>query len=234
MAGEGNPHDQSGCAAARRAGFRSAKTTTKPLPIQLPRWCRAGRLEQQGRVKPTYFKSAEAFRAWLKTYHVNVTELWIGFYKKDSGKGGITYAKALDEALCFGWIDGIRKRVDELRFAQRFTPRKPTSVWSRINVGHVKRLTKSGRMKPAGLKAFAARSAAKTGVYSFENRPKEFSPALQRQFQSDRTAWEFFQQQPPGYRRLACFFVMSAKQEPTRQRRLARLIADSKQGRRMV
>jgi uncharacterized protein YdeI (YjbR/CyaY-like superfamily) len=184
--------------------------------------------------KPTYFKSADAFRAWLETNHASVTELWIGFYKKDSGKGGITYAEALDEALCFGWIDGVRKRVDELSFTQRFTPRKSTSVWSLINVGHVKRLTKAGRMKPPGLKAFALRSAAKTGIYSFENRPKELSPEMQRQFKSDKAAWEFFQKQPPGYRRLASFFVMSAKQEETRQRRLVRLIADSKQGRRMV
>lgn len=185
-------------------------------------------------MKPTYFKSPGAFRAWLEASHANASELWVGIYKKDSGRVGLTYAEALDEALCFGWIDGIRKRVDELSFSQRFTPRKPASVWSLINVGHVKRLTKAGRMKPAGLKAFAARTAAKTGVYSFENRPKELSPEFQRQFKSNKVAWEFFQKQPPGYRRLASFFVMSAKQEETRQRRLARLITASRSGRRLT
>jgi uncharacterized protein YdeI (YjbR/CyaY-like superfamily) len=184
-------------------------------------------------VKPKHFKSAADFRNWLKANHASTREVWVGFYKKASGKGGVTYAEALDEALCFGWIDGVRKRVDELSFTQRFTPRQPTSNWSLINIRHVKRLKTAGRMMPAGLKAFAARSSAKSGVYSFENRPRELSRALQRQFKSDRAAWDFFQQQPPGYRRLACFFVMSAKQEETRQRRLARLMSDSKQGRRL-
>ncbi len=184
-------------------------------------------------MKPKHFKSTADFRNWLKANHANTSELWVGFYKKASGKGGITYAEALDEALCFGWIDGVRKRVDELSFTQRFTPRKPTSNWSLINIRHVERLKTADRMMPAGLKAFAARSAAKSGVYSFENKPRELSPALQRQFKSDQAAWDFFQQQPPGYRRLACFFVMSAKQEETRQRRLARLMSDSKQSRRL-
>lgn len=184
-------------------------------------------------VKLKYFKSAADFRTWLAANHASVTELWLGIYKKDSGKISITYAEALDEALCFGWIDGVRKRVDELSFMQRFTPRKPKSIWSLINIGHVKRLTKAGRMMPAGEQAFAARTAARSGVYSFENRPRELSPQLQRQFRSDKAAWEFFQQQPPGYRRLMAFWVMSAKQEETRQRRLAQLMSDSKQGRRV-
>jgi len=184
-------------------------------------------------MKLKYFKSAADFRAWLEVNHSGVTELWLGFYKKDSGKGGITYAEALDEALCFGWIDGIRKRVDALSFTQRFTPRKPKSIWSLINIGHVTRLKKAGRMKPAGLKAFAARTDAKSGVYSFENKPRELSPELVREFKANKAAWEFFQQQPPGYRRLISFWVMSAKQEETRQRRLAQLMSDSKQGRRL-
>jgi len=185
-------------------------------------------------VKLKYFKSAVEFRAWLEINHASTTELWLGFYKKDSGKGGITYAEALDEALCFGWIDGLKKRVDELSFTQRFTPRKPKSIWSLINLGHVKRLTKARRMKPAGLKAFAARTAGKTGVYSFENKVRELSLEFQRRFKSDQAAWEFFRQQPPGYRRVASFWVMSAKQEETRDRRLAQLMSDSKQGRRRV
>ena len=184
-------------------------------------------------MKLKYFKSAADFRTWLEANHACTTELWLGIYKKDSGKVSITYAEALDEALCFGWIDGVRKRVDELSFTQRFTPRKPTSVWSLINIGHVERLTKLGRMMPAGLKAFAARTAAKSGIYSFENRPRELSPELQRQFKSDKAAWKFFEQQPPGYQRLMAFWVMSAKQDETRARRLAQLISDSKRGRRV-
>ena len=139
----------------------------------------------------------------------------------------------MDEALCFGWIVGVRKRVDEVSFTQRFTPRKPASNWSLINIRHVERLKKTRRMRPVGLKAFAARTQEKTGVYSFENKPRELSPALRRQFKSDPAAWKFFQQQPPGYRRVTSFYVMSAKQEDTRQRRLARLMADSKRGRRL-
>ncbi|HEX5219670.1 MAG TPA: YdeI/OmpD-associated family protein [Verrucomicrobiae bacterium] len=184
-------------------------------------------------MKLKYFKSAADLRAWLEVNHDRATELWLGIYKKDSGKVSITYAEALDEALCFGWIDGVRKRVDELSFTQRFTPRKPTSVWSLINIGHVERLTKAGRMMPSGLKAFAARTAAKSGIYSFENRPRGLSPELQRQFKSDKAAWKFFEQQPPGYRRVMIFWVMSAKRDETRLRRLARLIADSKCGRRV-
>lgn len=184
-------------------------------------------------MKLRYFKSATDFRAWLEANHASTTELFVGFYKKDSGKVGITYAEAVDEALCFGWIDGIKKRVDEVSYTHRFTPRKPKSNWSLINIGHVTRLTKAGRMKPTGLKAFAARTDARSGVYSFENRPRELSPELERQFKSDKTAWEFFQQQPPGYRRVASFWVMSAKQDETRERRLAQLMADSKQGRRL-
>lgn len=184
-------------------------------------------------MKVKHFKSASDFRAWLESNHASKAELWVGFYKKDSGKGGLTYTEALDEALCFGWIDGVRKRVDELSFTQRFTPRKPRSNWSLINIRHVERLTKAGRMQPMGLEAFAARTDAKSGVYSFENKPRELSPELEARFRSDQAAWDFFQQQPPGYRRVASFWVMSAKQEETRQRRLGQLLSDSKQGRRL-
>lgn len=184
-------------------------------------------------MKPKSFKSAADFRTWLEANHDRATELWLEFYKKSSGRAGLTYSEALDEALCFGWIDGLKKRVDDLRFKQRFTPRKPGSNWSFINIGHVQRLTKAGRMKPAGLQAFAARTKERSGVYSFENKPRALSPALQRMFVSEKAAWAFFEQQPPGYRRVAAFWVMSAKQEATRLRRLARLIADSKAGRRI-
>ena len=184
-------------------------------------------------MKLKFFKSATDFRLWLEANHASVSELWIGFYKKDSGKGGLTYPEALDEVLCFGWIDGIRKRVDDLSFTQRFTPRKPRSIWSRININHVERLKKTGRMVPAGLKAFAAREPERSGVYSFENAPRKLATADQRQFKADKAAWQFFQQQPPGYQRLAIWYVVSAKKPETRERRLARLITDSRTGRRL-
>ena len=139
----------------------------------------------------------------------------------------------MDEALCFGWIDGLKKRVDEFSYTHRFTPRKPKGNWSRVNLQHVERLKKSGRMMPAGLKAYDARDLKKCGVYSFENAPRKLSAADKKQFKTDKTAWDFFQQQPPGYRRLAVWWVVGAKKEETRARRLAQLIADSGNGRRL-
>lgn len=184
-------------------------------------------------MKIKFFKSAAEFRQWLEANHTCVGELWVGFYKKDSGKGGITYTEALDEALCFGWIDGLKKRVDALSYTHRFTPRKPKSNWSRANIRRVEQLKSSGRMRPAGLKAFAARQPAKSGVYSFENAPRELGPAEERQFRADETAWSFFQRQPPGYRRIAMWWVASAKRQETRARRLAQLIEDSHAQRRI-
>ena len=184
-------------------------------------------------MKVTFFKSASDFRQWLEVHHASVCELWVGFFKKDSGKAGLTYAEAVDEALCFGWIDGLKKRVDELSYTHRFTPRKPKSNWSRVNIQHVGRLKRAGRMTPAGLKAIAARDPARSGVYSFENAARELSPADQRRFKADRAAWEFFQQQPPGYRRTAIWRVVSAKMDETRARRLSQLIEESSNGRRL-
>jgi uncharacterized protein YdeI (YjbR/CyaY-like superfamily) len=184
-------------------------------------------------VKIAHFKSASQFRRWLEANHASVLELWVGFFKKGSGKKGITYAEAVDEALCFGWIDGLKKRVDELSYRHRFTPRKPNSNWSRANIHHAERLKKAGRMTTAGLKAFAARDPERCGVYSFENTARELASADERRFKADRSAWKFFLQQPPGYRRTAIWWVMSAKQEETRARRLSRLIEDSGNGRRL-
>ena len=175
----------------------------------------------------THFGTAAAFRAWLEKSHATASEIWVTYYKKSSGKRGLTYQEAVDEALCFGWIDGLTKSIDAERYIQRFTPRKPGSNWSNINVAKVERLTAAGRMHPAGLAAFAARDAKKTGVYSFENRPKTFPRSLEAQFRTHKSAWKFWLAQPPGYRRLSIWRVMSAKQEATRQRRLAHLIAAS-------
>jgi uncharacterized protein YdeI (YjbR/CyaY-like superfamily) len=181
----------------------------------------------------TYFKSSREFRNWLEKNHAKV-ELWLGFYKKDSGKSGITYKEAVDQALCFGWIDGVKKRVNELRFMQRFSPRKSRSVWSLINKRRAKELKRLGMMTPSGLAAFEARTAARTGIYSFENRPREFSGEHLRRFRADAKAWEFFQKQPPGYRRLMGWRVVSAKREETRDKRLMALIVLCRDGRRMI
>jgi uncharacterized protein YdeI (YjbR/CyaY-like superfamily) len=173
--------------------------------------------------RPSFFKSPAAFRTWLTRHHDGARELWLGFYKKTSGRAGITYPEALDEALCFGWIDGVRKSVDATRYTIRFTPRKSHSKWSAVNVRHVKRLSAEGRMRPAGLAAFERRGPKRAG-YSFEERPQKLPPAYRKRFQARKRAWAFFQKQAPWYRRTSVFWVVSAKKEETRERRLAALI----------
>lgn len=180
-----------------------------------------------------FFKSAAECRQWLERNHDQVTEQWFGFYKKNSGKRGITYQEALDEALCFGWIDGLKKSVDDSSYTYRFTPRKPKSIWSQVNTKRAGALRKLGRMKPAGLKALAARDPARSGIYSFENRPRKLSASCENEFKAHKEAWEFFQAQPPGYKRTCSFWVMSAKQEATRLRRLGSLIGASEKKTRL-
>ena len=182
--------------------------------------------------EPKFFKTAAAFRKWLEQHHKSETELWLGFHKKGAGKPSITYPEALDEALCFGWIDGVRKSVDQDSYKQRFSPRKPTSIWSNINVGHVKRLQKQGRMQPAGLEAYARKDPKRTGIYSFENRPRELSPEYEKRFRTNKTAWTFFEKQPAYFKRLMIFRIMSGKKEETRLRRLDQLIESSAKGER--
>jgi len=182
----------------------------------------------------THFASAADFRRWLEANHATATELQVGFYNKASGRGGLTYAEAVDEALCFGWIDGIIRKLDAASYTHRFTPRKAGSTWSLINVGHVARLTAAGRMHATGLKVFAARQAEKTGIYSFEReKPAVFPPAYLTEFRAHAKAWAFFNAQPPGYRRLATHKVVNPKQEATRRRWLDRLIAASAVGERI-
>ncbi len=183
--------------------------------------------------RPKFFATPAAFRAWLEQNHAARTELWVGYYKKASGRGGMVYREALDEALCYGWIDGLVKSIDAGRYMQRFTPRRLGSIWSNINVAHVARLSAAGRMQPAGLAAFAARQASKTGIYAFEQRPEKFPATLEKIFRANRIAWIFWQTQPPGYRRTAIWWVISAKQEATRERRLARLISFCSAGKRL-
>jgi uncharacterized protein YdeI (YjbR/CyaY-like superfamily) len=177
-------------------------------------------------------RSAAEFRKWLEANHDCVTELWLGMHNQRTEKKSITYREALDEALCFGWIDGVRKSINSTIYQQRFTPRKPKSYWSAVNIKRWKELAELGRVAPAGVEAFERRSAD-SAKYSFESRPKKLPPAYERQFQANPAAWKFFRAQAPWYQRTSSFWVLSAKQEQTRQRRLAKLIADSGQSRRL-
>lgn len=178
------------------------------------------------------FSSSAEFREWLETNHDRVPELWLGLYNQRTDKKSITYREALDEALCFGWIDGVRKSINQTTYKQRFTPRKPKSYWSAVNIRRVDALAKLGRMAPSGVKAFERRTSD-SGKYSFESRPKKLPLAYERQFKANPRAWEFFRAQAPWYQRTSSFWVVSAKQEETRQRRLATLISDSQKGRRL-
>lgn len=184
-------------------------------------------------MKIKFFKSPSECRKWLERNHDKQSELWFGFYKKSSGKKGITYKEALDEALCFGWIDGLKHSVDEHSYAFRFTPRRPNSIWSNVNTKRAAELRELGRMAPPGLKAFAARDPKRSGIYSFENRPKTFSADLEKRFKANKAAWKFFQAMPPGYQRLATFYVMNAKKEETRAKRMELLIKASQQNMRV-
>ena len=181
-----------------------------------------------------FFATPEDFRKWLKVHHENTRELWVGFYKKGSGRPSITWPESVDEALCVGWIDGLRKTIDAESYKIRFTPRKTTSNWSAVNIGRVKELTKQGRMRPAGLKAFELRKEEKSGIYAYENRKSAvLGEAAEKRFRSRPKAWDFFQSQPASYRQTAIWWVVTAKKEETRQQRLERLIAESEAGRRV-
>jgi uncharacterized protein YdeI (YjbR/CyaY-like superfamily) len=188
-----------------------------------------------GRVDVRIFKTAEEFRQWLTKNHASTTELFVAHYKKTSGKVSMTYAEAVDEALCFGWIDGVVRKIDDEVYGHRFTPRKADSIWSLVNIKHVERLTAAGKMMPAGIAAYAARRADKTGIYSFEQTEAIiFSAAQLKQFKANQKAWTFWQPQPPGYKRTATFYVTSAKREETQQKRLAMLIDSSEKGLRLA
>jgi uncharacterized protein YdeI (YjbR/CyaY-like superfamily) len=183
-------------------------------------------------VKPVFFARPEEFRAWLEEHHGTAGELWVGFHTKASGKPSITWREAVEQALCFGWIDGLRRSLDEDSYTNRFTPRKRKSNWSEINVATVERLKAEGLMAPAGLRAFEARDPERTGIYSFERRqaaklPEEF----EERFKANAAAWEWFNSRPPGYRRTATHWVISAKRAETRERRLQTLIDCSAEGR---
>lgn len=182
-------------------------------------------------MKTLFFATPADFRAWLEKHHASEQELSVGFYKRDSGRPSITWPESVDAALCYGWIDGVRNSIDTVSYRIRFTPRKPTSTWSAINVKRVAELTKLGLMRPAGNKAFASRKGDRTGIYAYEQRKNaKLSSACEKQFRANQKAWAFFQSQPAWYQRTAAYRVISAKQKATRQKRLAQLIRDSEAG----
>ncbi len=183
-------------------------------------------------MEPLFFPTADDFRAWLEAHHESEKELWVAFYKKDSGRPSITYPEAVDEALCFGWIDGVRKSLDAISYVNRFTPRKPDSNWSAVNIKRVEDLIARNRMRPAGLRAFEQRRDEKSGVYSYEQRHEAvFSEDYEQQFRANEAAWAYFQAQTNWYRKTATYWVYDAKKEETRLKRLATLIEDSAAGR---
>jgi uncharacterized protein YdeI (YjbR/CyaY-like superfamily) len=184
-------------------------------------------------LKPKFFQTPANFETWLEKNHATATELWIGFYKKDSGKRSITWAESVDQALCFGWIDGIRKRVDEISYQIRFTPRRRGSIWSAINIKRARELAKQNQMRPAGLKAFEARVENKSGIYSYEQRSTELSEPYAKVLKKNKAAWNFFGKQPPSYRKMIGWWIVSAKKEETRMARLAKLISESAKGKRL-
>jgi uncharacterized protein YdeI (YjbR/CyaY-like superfamily) len=183
---------------------------------------------------PVFFPTPDEFRAWLEAHHASEQELWVGYYKKDSGRPSLTWPESVDEALCYGWIDGLRKSVDAISYKIRFTPRKPDSNWSAVNIRRVEDLTTQGRMRPAGLRIYEQRQEARSGVYTYEQRDQAaFTPEYEQQFRANEAAWTFFQAQTGWYRKTATWWVVNAKKEETRLKRLATLIADSAQGRTM-
>src|SRR5687767_6165110 len=185
-------------------------------------------------VKITYFRSPAELRNWFAKHHGSETELWVGYYKKDSGKKSITWPESVDEALCYGWIDGIRKTIDDISYTIRFTPRQRKSKWSTVNIKRVGELTKLGRMKPAGLKVFEERDASQSEGYSYERKEAELDAAMEKRFRANKAAWTFWEAQPPYYKRTLSWYVISAKREETKEKRLDQLIAASAEGRRIT
>jgi uncharacterized protein YdeI (YjbR/CyaY-like superfamily) len=183
-------------------------------------------------VNPRYFSSPAELRAWLEAHHDSETELWVGYYKKGTGIPSLSWSEAVDEALCFGWIDGVVRRVDDKRHVQRFTPRKASSNWSAVNIAKVAALRAEGRMRPAGEAAFARRRDDRSAIYAYEQRENPvLEPAQEAQLRANEAAWAYFSARPPSYQRVALYWVVSAKKPETRARRLVTLIEESAAGR---
>ncbi len=184
-------------------------------------------------MQPVFFPTSADFRAWLAENHATAAELVVGFYKVGSGLTSITWPESVDEALCFGWIDGVRTRIDDSSYRIRFSPRRPGSTWSAVNIAHAQRLIVEGRMTPAGLKAFETRVENKSGIYSYEQRRAELEEPYNGLLHQNEAAWAFFQSQPPSYRKGVSWFILSARQEATRLKRLEKLIEYSTRGERL-
>lgn len=182
---------------------------------------------------PLFFETPAYFRKWLEEYHQTETELLVGYYKVGTKKPSMNWSESVDEAICFGWIDGIRKSIDEESYTIRFTPRNPKSNWSTVNIKKVVALIRLGKMTSAGLAAFEKRTEIRSEVYSYENQPEKLNPEMESRFRENSAAWEFFGKQPPSYRKPRIYWVMSAKQEATRLSRLDKLIEASSQGKRL-
>ena len=179
-----------------------------------------------------FFGKPSQFREWLEKNHAKAPEIWVGFYKKSTGKSSITWQESVDEALCFGWIDSVRRSVSDTSYANRFTRRKARSTWSAVNIRRAKELIRLGHMQPAGLEAFEQRTDERSAIYSYEQRQSaKLTGAFEKQFRTNKNAWVFFRAQAPWYQRVASFWVLSAKRDDTRLRRLAKLIKDSENGR---
>jgi len=184
-------------------------------------------------MKPVFFKTPADFRKWLEKHHSTATELLVGFYKKGSGNPSITWPESVDQALCFGWIDGVRKRIDDESYTIRFSPRRSSSIWSAVNIKRATELKSEGLMKPAGLKAFEARKEFRSGIYSYEQRTAELPSPYDKKLRANKKASDFFYAQPPGYRKIMWWWIVSAKLEETRHKRLERLIEESARGKRI-
>jgi uncharacterized protein YdeI (YjbR/CyaY-like superfamily) len=181
-------------------------------------------------MKPIFFAKPSDFRKWLKANHKKETELVVGFYKVGSGIPSMIWSESVDEALCFGWIDGVRKSIDKDSYQIRFTRRKPTSIWSAVNIKKIEELTKQGRMQPAGVESFKNRTQEKSGIYTYENEEAKLSPQFEKLFKANKTAWSYFQSLAQSYRKNSIHWVMRAKQDVTKLKRLNQLIADSEAG----
>lgn len=181
-----------------------------------------------------FFKTQNDFRKWLESHHEKETELIVGFYKVDSEKPSMSWSQSVDQALCFGWIDGVRKSIDKESYSIRFTPRRKTSNWSAVNIKKIEALTKAGLMKPAGLKAFGLRKENKSEIYAYENDPAILDSNYEKQFRENKKAWDFFMKQAPSYRKAILRWIMSAMQEKTRQGRLEKTIKESEQQKRVT
>jgi len=183
--------------------------------------------------QPIFFESAAEFRCWLEENHKTASEVLVGYYKVKSGKKSMNWSESVDQAICFGWIDGIRKSIDEERYMNRFTPRRPNSNWSAVNIRKVHELTKLGLMTPSGLAAFQIRKPSRSEIYGYERKVTQLPDEFEKLFRAKKIAWNFFQTMPPSYQKIAINWVMSAKQIATREKRLAELIADSESARKI-